>query len=153
MPGHQHSRSARLGAPSAGRGKVVTTSGFLAIGPEKKILAHDLAAMAGPRAGANFAKKCRPVSTGPAYDDGSSPRGTTMPNPASIRRVVACCSALLFATLALSGCGAEVAAGATTVGTLQATQLKQAQARQAQVVDAMKAAQEAGAARSPDAVD
>jgi hypothetical protein len=75
-----------------------------------------------------------------------------MPNPASNHRVAARCSALLFAILALSGCGAEVAAGAATVGTLQATQLKQAQAQQAQVVDAMKAAQ-AGTTRSPDAAD
>jgi hypothetical protein len=62
-------------------------------------------------------------------------------------------SAVLFTTLALTGCGAEVAAGAATVGTLQATQAKQAKVQQAQVVDSFNAAQEVSAARAQRAAD
>jgi hypothetical protein len=76
-----------------------------------------------------------------------------MSNRPPINRHVACTSAVLFATLALTGCGAEVAAGAATVGALQGTQAKQARAQQAQVVDSLKAAQEAGAARTAGAAD
>jgi len=60
---------------------------------------------------------------------------------------------LFFGLLALSGCGAEVAATTATVGAMQATQAKQAQLQQAKVVDGFKAAQEAGAARAATASD
>jgi hypothetical protein len=76
-----------------------------------------------------------------------------MSNRLPINRHVAHMSAVLFTMLALTGCGAEVAAGAATVGALQATQVKQAQAQRAQVVDGLKAAQEAGAARAQRAAD
>jgi len=61
--------------------------------------------------------------------------------------------AAVFAMLALAGCGAEVAGGAAAVGALQATQAKQARAQQAQVVDQMKAVQDAGVARAASAAD
>lgn len=61
--------------------------------------------------------------------------------------------ALLTASLLLTGCGAEVAGGAATVGKLQAQQLQQAQQQQAQVVDGLKAAQAAGMARAASASD
>ena len=61
---------------------------------------------------------------------------------------------LLAACLALlTGCGAEVAGTAAAVGGLQAQQLRQAQQQQAQVVNGLKAAQDAGAARAASAVD
>ncbi len=59
----------------------------------------------------------------------------------------------LMASLAVAGCGAEVAGGAATVGTLQSTAAKQAQAQQSKVVDGMKAAQDAGMARAASAAD
>ncbi|MDP1901037.1 MAG: hypothetical protein Q8K96_11355 [Rubrivivax sp.] len=61
--------------------------------------------------------------------------------------------AILVAACAVSGCGAEVAGGAATVGALQAEQAKQAQAQKQQVVDKFKAAQEAGVARAASAPD
>ena len=60
---------------------------------------------------------------------------------------------LVSALLTLSACGAEVAGGAAAVGSLQAEQASQAQAQQARVVDAFKAAQETGAARAASAAD
>lgn len=60
---------------------------------------------------------------------------------------------LICATAALAGCGAEVAGTAAVAGGLAATQAKQAQAQQAQVVDKLKAAQDAGAARAASAGD
>jgi hypothetical protein len=59
----------------------------------------------------------------------------------------------VFTLLAVAGCGAEVAGGAATVGALQTTAAKQAQAQQAKVVDGMKAAQDAGMARAASASD
>jgi sugar phosphate isomerase/epimerase len=59
----------------------------------------------------------------------------------------------LLAAAALAGCGAEVVGTAATVGQLSATQAQQARAQQAQVVDAMKAAQDLGAARAASAAD
>ena len=75
-----------------------------------------------------------------------------MPN-LPITRHVAYPTATLLTTLALMGCGAEVMGGAATVGAMQATQAKQAQAHQAKVVDGLKAAQEAGAARAASSAD
>jgi hypothetical protein len=60
---------------------------------------------------------------------------------------------LVPALLVLGGCGAEVAGGAAAVGALQAERASQAQAQQARVVDAFKAAQETGAARAASAAD
>ena len=60
---------------------------------------------------------------------------------------------LILATLALAGCGAEVAGTAATVGKLQAEQTAQARAMQAQVVDGLNAAQQAGAARAASVAD
>jgi hypothetical protein len=57
------------------------------------------------------------------------------------------------ALLALAGCGAEVAGTAAVVGGLQAQQAKQARQQQAQVVDGLKAAQDAGLARAASAAD
>jgi hypothetical protein len=59
----------------------------------------------------------------------------------------------LLAAASLAGCGAEVAGTAATVGQLAATQAQQARAQQAQVVDALKAAQDVGAARAASAAD
>jgi hypothetical protein len=61
--------------------------------------------------------------------------------------------AVVLVACALSGCGAEVAGGAATVGALQAEQAKQAQARKQEVVEGFKAAQEAGVARAASAAD
>jgi len=76
-----------------------------------------------------------------------------MPKPARMDRTFAPMLAGLLATLALAGCGAEVAGGAAAVGALQAQQAKQAQAQQAQVLEQLKAAQEAAAARAASAAD
>jgi len=59
----------------------------------------------------------------------------------------------LVALLALAGCGAEVAGSAAVVGGMQAQQAKQARQQQAQVVDGLKAAQDAGLARAAGAAD
>lgn len=58
-----------------------------------------------------------------------------------------------LASLALSGCGAEVVGGAAAVGAMQANQAKQALAQQAQALDKLKLAQEAAAARAASAAD
>ena len=63
----------------------------------------------------------------------------------------ACWAVMLV--LALAACGAEVAVGAATAGSLQAEQAQQAQAQQAKAVERLKAAQEAAAARSASAAD
>jgi len=76
-----------------------------------------------------------------------------MPKPARMNRTAAPMLAGLLATLALAGCGAEVAGGVAAVGALQAQQAKQAQAQQAQVLEQLKAAQEAAAARAASAAD
>ncbi len=55
--------------------------------------------------------------------------------------------------VALSGCGAEVAGGSAAVGALQAGQVERGRAQQAEVVDKLKAAQEAGVARAASAAD
>ena len=60
---------------------------------------------------------------------------------------------LLLSTLALAGCGAEVAGNAAVIGKLQADQAAQAGATQAKIVDGLNAAQLAGAARAASAVD
>jgi hypothetical protein len=78
---------------------------------------------------------------------------STMLNVRPIRQALVHGLTALVTTLALAGCGAEVAGGAATVGALQATQAKQAQAQQAQAVDKMKAAQEAGLSRAASAGD
>jgi hypothetical protein len=57
------------------------------------------------------------------------------------------------ATGALAGCGAEVAGTAAVAGGLAATNARQAQAQQAQVVDKFKALQDAGPARAANAGD
>jgi hypothetical protein len=57
------------------------------------------------------------------------------------------------ALMALAGCGAEVAGGATVVGGMQARQATQARQQQAQVEDGLKAAQDAGLARAASAAD
>ncbi len=59
----------------------------------------------------------------------------------------------LAAALALAGCGAEVAGSAATAGGLAATQAQQARAQQAQVLDKLGTALDAGAARAASAAD
>ncbi len=54
---------------------------------------------------------------------------------------------------ALSGCGAEVAGAAATASGLVATSAKQAQTQQAQVLNKLNAALDAGAARAASAAD
>jgi hypothetical protein len=54
---------------------------------------------------------------------------------------------------ALSGCGAEVAGTAAVAGGLAATNARQAQAQQAQVVEKFKALQDAGPTRAATAGD
>ncbi len=51
----------------------------------------------------------------------------------------------------IAGCGAEVAGTAATVGKLQADQASQAKAQQAQIVDGLQKAQQAGVQRAADA--
>jgi hypothetical protein len=58
-----------------------------------------------------------------------------------------------MAALALTGCGAEVAGAAATVGAMQAEQARQAQAQKTKVVDGFKSAQDAGVARAASAAD
>lgn len=70
-----------------------------------------------------------------------------------LQRTISFAAALIGAVVALAGCGAEVAGTAAVAGGLAATQAKQAQAQQAQVVDKLKAAQDAGAARAASAGD
>jgi hypothetical protein len=60
---------------------------------------------------------------------------------------------MVAASLALTACGAEVAGGAAAVGALQAENAKKAQAQQAQIVDGIKAAQEAAVGRAASAAD
>jgi hypothetical protein len=60
---------------------------------------------------------------------------------------------MVAASLALTACGAEVAGGAAAVGALQAENAKKALAQQAQIVDGIKAAQEAAVARAASAAD
>ena len=60
-------------------------------------------------------------------------------------------TALALVCAALVGCGAEVAGTAAAVGALQVEQAKQAQAQQARIVEAMKAAEQAGVQRAADA--
>lgn len=69
-----------------------------------------------------------------------------MPEHPPCIRTVASMLAGLLATVAMSGCGAEVVGGAAAGGAMQASQAKQVQAQQAQVVDRLKAAQEAAVA-------
>lgn len=59
----------------------------------------------------------------------------------------------IAALLSLAGCGAEVAGGAAVVGGMQARQATEARQQQAQVVDGLKAAQDAGLARAASAAD
>lgn len=61
--------------------------------------------------------------------------------------------AIATALMALAGCGAEVAGGAAVVGGMQAQQATQALQQQAQVVEGLKAAQDAGLARAASAAD
>jgi hypothetical protein len=72
----------------------------------------------------------------------------TLPN-----RLLASATAAVLAALALSGCGAEVAGAAATVGAMQADQARQAQAQRTQVVDGFRSAQDAGVARAASAAD
>jgi hypothetical protein len=51
----------------------------------------------------------------------------------------------------VAGCGGEVAGTSAAVGKLQADQAKQAKAQQDRIVEQLKAAQEAGAARAASA--
>ena len=51
------------------------------------------------------------------------------------------------------GRGAEVAGAAATAGSLSAAATQQAQAQQKQIVDQLKSAQDAGAARAASAAD
>jgi hypothetical protein len=60
---------------------------------------------------------------------------------------------VLVVLVALSGCGAEVAGGSAAVGALQAGQVERGRAQQAEVVDKLKAAQEAGVSRAASAAD
>ena len=53
----------------------------------------------------------------------------------------------------LTGCGAEVAGSAATAGSLAAANAQQARAQQAQVVDKLHSALDAGAARAASAAD
>ena len=53
----------------------------------------------------------------------------------------------------LAACGPEVAIGAATVGAMQAEQARQAQAQKDKIVDEMKRAQDAAAARAASAAD
>jgi hypothetical protein len=75
------------------------------------------------------------------------------PRRSPLQSITLFAAALIAATVALAGCGAEVAGTAAVAGGLAATQAKQAQAQQAQVVDKLKAAQDAGAARAASAGD
>lgn len=76
-----------------------------------------------------------------------------MPIAPLMTRTLAHSLSALFTALAVAGCGAEVAGGAATVGSLQATAAKQAKVQQAQVVDQIKAAQDGGMARAASAAD
>lgn len=53
----------------------------------------------------------------------------------------------------LGACGAEVAGTAATVGGLQAEQARQAKAREQQILDGMKAAEQAAAQRAASAAE
>jgi hypothetical protein len=64
------------------------------------------------------------------------------------RRLITVCAAI-----ALAGCGAEVAGTAAVAGNLAATGARQAQAQQAQVVNKLNGALDAGAARAASAAD
>lgn len=70
----------------------------------------------------------------------------------ALRRPFALLPAALACAL-LAACGAEVAGTAATVGGLQAEQARQAQARQKQIVDGMKAAEQAAAQRAASAAE
>jgi hypothetical protein len=72
--------------------------------------------------------------------------------PTPTHRIAAALAAAT-ALLTLAGCGAEVAGTAAVVGGLQAQQAKQARQQQAQVVDGLKTAQDAGLARAASAAD
>lgn len=68
------------------------------------------------------------------------------------RRLITLLPAALACAL-LAACGAEVAGTAATVGGLQAEQARQAQAQQKQIVDGMKAAEQAAAQRAASAAE
>lgn len=69
--------------------------------------------------------------------------------PHSFASTLATATALFL----LAGCGAEVAGGVAVVGGMQAQQATQARQQQAQMVDGLKAAQDAGLARAASAAD
>lgn len=71
------------------------------------------------------------------------------PSPQALHRLALSTPVLCAALLA--GCGAEVAGTAATVGKLQAEQASQAKARQAQIVEGLQQAQDAGVQRAADA--
>ena len=62
---------------------------------------------------------------------------------------LACAAALSL----LAACGAEVAGGAAAVGSLQATQAKEAKAQQQRIFNDLTKAQEAGMARAASAAE
>ncbi len=60
-------------------------------------------------------------------------------------------TALWISAALLAGCGAEVAGTAAHVGALQVEQARQAQERQARILEDMKKAQQAGVDRAASA--
>ncbi|MDO9074315.1 MAG: hypothetical protein Q7U73_13725 [Rubrivivax sp.] len=72
----------------------------------------------------------------------------TRPSSSPLHRLA---GPVALCTLVLTGCGAEVAGTAATVGKLQAEQASQARAQQQQIVEGLQKAQEAGVQRAADA--
>jgi len=62
-------------------------------------------------------------------------------------------AAILALTLSIGACGGEVAGGAAAVGALQAQRASQAKAQQDLIVNEVKAAQDAAAARTASAAE
>jgi hypothetical protein len=105
---------------------------------------------------AAIATNYRCKKPGPSYDSASfasaGERHMAFHHRAFLNRFAAATLGAA-ALLAMAGCGAEVAGGAAVVGGLQAEQAAQARVQQAKVIDGMKAAQDAGMARTASAAD
>lgn len=68
-------------------------------------------------------------------------------------RLLAAAFALAGPVALVAGCGGEVAGTSAAVGKLQAEQAQQAKAQQDRLVQQLKAAQDAGAARAASAAE
>lgn len=81
-------------------------------------------------------------------------RSSPMKTPCLVHaRLLAAALALAGPAALVAGCGGEVAGTSAAVGKLQAEQAQQAKAQQDRLVQQLKAAQDAGAARAASAAE